>query len=198
MHACGNEHPGKAEWRATLLASRSAVPPDLRAAEAAALAEAAAGLVFGAIVGAYLPFGTEPGSTALLDALRDSGAQVLLPIVPPTPGALDWAAYDGPATLVEGKFRGLLEPSGRRLGTAAIGAASLVLVPALAVDRSGVRLGRGAGYYDRSLGFAAPDSALVAVVRDAELVDRLPAEPHDLRMTGALTPGGGLTKLPSS
>jgi 5-formyltetrahydrofolate cyclo-ligase len=58
-----------------------------------------------------------------------------------------------------------------------------------------VRLGRGAGFYDRSLPLAAPTALLVAVVRDDELVDRLPAEPHDVRMTHALTPHGGVVAL---
>ena len=63
------------------------------------------------------------------------------------------------------------------------------------VDRTGVRLGRGAGFYDRSLPLATPTAKLVAVVRDDELVDRLPAEPHDVRMTHALTPNGGVVAL---
>jgi 5-formyltetrahydrofolate cyclo-ligase len=71
----------------------------------------------------------------------------------------------------------------------------VVLVPALAVDRRGVRLGRGGGFYDRSLSFCRPGARLVAVVRDSELVDELPGEPHDVPMTHALTPGGGLTRL---
>ncbi len=73
--------------------------------------------------------------------------------------------------------------------------ASLVLVPALAVDRAGVRLGRGAGFYDRSLAMADPAARLVAVVRDDELVDSLPGEDHDVPMTHALTPGRGLVAL---
>ncbi len=73
--------------------------------------------------------------------------------------------------------------------------ASVILVPALAVDRAGVRLGRGAGFYDRSLPLADAAARLIAVVRDDELVDRLPAEPHDVRMTHALTPRGGLVTL---
>ncbi len=68
----------------------------------------------------------------------------------------------------------------------------MVFVPALAVDRAGVRLGRGAGFYDRSLPLADPAARLVAVVRDDELVDEIPAEPHDVRMTHALTPRQGL------
>ena len=71
----------------------------------------------------------------------------------------------------------------------------MILVPALAVDRTGVRLGRGAGFYDRSLPLADPAARLVAVVRDDELVDHLPAEPHDVRMTHALTPRDGLVAL---
>jgi 5-formyltetrahydrofolate cyclo-ligase len=68
-------------------------------------------------------------------------------------------------------------------------------VPALAVDRRGVRLGRGRGFYDRSLGGRNPRARLIAVVRDAEFVDELPAEPHDVPMTHALTPGRGLITL---
>jgi 5-formyltetrahydrofolate cyclo-ligase len=69
------------------------------------------------------------------------------------------------------------------------------LVPALAVDRSGARLGRGAGFYDRTLPLADADAWLVAVVRDDEVVDHLPSEPHDVRMTHALTPQKGLVAL---
>ena len=70
------------------------------------------------------------------------------------------------------------------------------MLPALAVDRRGVRLGRGRGFYDRSLPGRNPQSRLVALVRDDELVDELPSEPHDVPMTHVLTPTGGLTTLP--
>ena len=58
-----------------------------------------------------------------------------------------------------------------------------------------MRLGRGAGHYDRSLPLAAPGTAFVAVVREEEVVDWLPAEPHDVRMTAVLTPNRGLLQL---
>ncbi|WP_216209820.1 5-formyltetrahydrofolate cyclo-ligase [Amycolatopsis aidingensis] len=195
MHGCGNERPGKAEWRKWLTARRAEVSVQQRVSEASALATAVAEIT-AEVACCYLPFGTEPGSLALLDMLRERGTRVLLPVVPREPGPLDWAEYTGTSSLVNGRFRGLLEPSGTRLGPAALGTASLVLVPALAVDHSGVRLGRGAGYYDRSLGFAAPEAQLVAVVRDAELVEQLPAEEHDIRMAAALTPGRGIVRLP--
>ncbi|MDN2502602.1 5-formyltetrahydrofolate cyclo-ligase, partial [Nocardia nova] len=71
----------------------------------------------------------------------------------------------------------------------------VIVMPALAVDRLGVRLGRGAGYYDRTLPAARPDARLVAVVRDSELLDVLPEEPHDRRMGWALLPEAGLCTL---
>jgi len=85
---------------------------------------------------------------------------------------------------------GLREPAEPWLPADAVAQAAVVLVPALAVDRAGVRLGRGAGFYDRTLPLADPSARLVAVVRTDELLDSVPEEPHDVRMTHALTPGG--------
>ncbi|WP_158889243.1 5-formyltetrahydrofolate cyclo-ligase [Amycolatopsis anabasis] len=196
MQVGGNEQSSKAEWRKRLAGQRAAVSVQQRVAEAHALTGAIAGMSLPETVCGYVPFGTEPGALSLLDALREAGVRVLLPVVPPTPAALDWAEYTGTSSLAAGRFRGVLEPAGPRLGPSAIGEAGLVLLPALAVDHAGVRLGRGAGYYDRSLGHATPAARLVAVVRDDELVERLPCEPHDVRMTAALTPGKGLVALP--
>ncbi|MBF6215258.1 5-formyltetrahydrofolate cyclo-ligase [Nocardia puris] len=183
----------KHAWRAEILTRRSAVPAEERARDAAGLAETVAGLDVPEWVCAYVPVGSEPGSIAMLDALRAGGARVLLPL---TGGKepLDWAEYTGERDLRPAKY-GLREPAGPRLGSDAVGKAGLILIPALAVDRRGVRLGRGAGHYDRTLGAARPDALLVAVVRDDELVESLPEEPHDLRMGWALTPRGGLRWL---
>jgi 5-formyltetrahydrofolate cyclo-ligase len=81
----------------------------------------------------------------------------------------------------------LLEPSGPRLGPAAVADAHLVVVPALAVDRTGTRLGRGGGSYDRALARVRAPS--VALLYAGELVDALPAEPHDRRVSGVLVAG---------
>lgn len=191
-----NDRWDKATWRSHLAGARSAVPAEQRIAEARALADVVASLPVPDTVCCYVPFGTEPGSVALLDTLRTIGARVLLPVIPPQPGALDWTEYTGTAALAPGRLRGVLEPSGPRLGVSAVRSAGLVLLPALAVDHLGVRLGRGAGYYDRTLAHVGPETALVAVVRDDELVEKLPAEPHDIRMTGALMPSRGLVRLP--
>ena len=190
--------PTKAELRAEILLARRALAPELHDAEAAALCGHLPALIgAGQTVCAYVPIGSEPGSAELLDSLLRRDVRVLLPVArhdnAGLPAPLQWGEYR-PGGLVQARF-GLLEPAEPWLPADAIATATVVLVPALAVDRAGVRLGRGAGFYDRSLPLAAATARLVAVVRDDELVDRLPAEPHDVRMTHVLTPNGGLIAL---
>ena len=148
-------------------------------------------------IAAYAPLASEPGFPDLVTALVGICGSVLLPVARPsadgTPLPLQWAQYRGGA-LVAAPF-GLFEPPPPWLPPSALGSVRTVLVPALAVDRHGVRLGRGAGFYDRSLAFRDPAARLIAVVRDEELVDELPVEPHDVAMTHVLTPGCGLIAL---
>ncbi|OBG57481.1 5-formyltetrahydrofolate cyclo-ligase [Mycobacterium sp. E3339] len=192
---------GKAALREQLQAARRRVADDVRAAEARMLSarlEASDGVVSsGDTVCAFVPVGAEPGSIDMVEALLRRYARVLLPVARTAAGnaplPLRWGEYR-PGTLTSARW-GLLEPPEPWLPASAIAEASLILVPALAVDRSGVRLGRGGGFYDRSLGGRDPGARLVAVVRDAELVDELPAEPHDVAMTHALTPRRGLIAL---
>jgi 5-formyltetrahydrofolate cyclo-ligase len=187
----------KWELRRRVLAARRAVPAAVRAAEAAALAAAAAtGLPLDrpGPVCAYWPVGTEPGSPELLDGLVRRGRRVLLPLVTEH-GPLDWAEYTGAGSL-HPRPLGLREPAEPALGAAVIATAALVLVPALAVDRRGFRLGRGGGHYDRTLRLATPSTPLVAVVRDEEVLASVPAQPHDVPVTAVLTPRQGLVALP--
>ena len=71
----------------------------------------------------------------------------------------------------------------------AIGSASVVVVPALAVDRVGNRLGQGGGYYDRALRRADPAAFTVALVYDVEVLEAVPTDPHDRTVAAAVTPG---------
>lgn len=191
----------KTQWRAEILTRRGGLDTEVKAAEDSAIAAAAAalGTELGpdATVCAYVPVGREPGSTAMLDALAGTVGRVLLPVAH-EPGPMRWATYLGVDALVPAPF-GLREPAPPYLPPETVAEAALLLVPALAVDRRGVRLGRGAGFYDRTLALARPrdgtGTRLVAVVRDDELVDELPEEPHDIRMREVLTPVGGLRRL---
>jgi 5-formyltetrahydrofolate cyclo-ligase len=190
--------PTKTELRAALLQSRRAIPREVRDAEAEALCRWLPGLVGpGQTVCAYVPVGAEPGSLALLDTLLTLGARVLLPVARNGAGGvplpLQWAEYQ-PGTLQPAEY-GLREPPPPYLPAEAVSEAAVVLVPALSVDRFGARLGRGAGFYDRTLSVAVAGAKLVAVVRDDELLDELPAEPHDIRMTHVMTPTGGVALL---
>lgn len=138
---------------------------------------------------AYVPFGTEPGSRILLDALTVGGVEVLLPVVRPDRD-LDWAPYTGPRSLAD-TARGHREPIGRRLGVGAVTAVDLLIVPALAVDGVGRRLGRGGGSYDRALARVAPEVTVAALLHDGERVEQVPAEAHDRPVTHVVTPTGG-------
>jgi 5-formyltetrahydrofolate cyclo-ligase len=141
-----------------------------------------------ATVAAYVSVGQEPGTGPLLDLLAAAGKRVILPVLLPD-NDLDWAAYDGPDSLVAAG-RGLLEPLGRRLGPEAVATADVVLTPALAVDRTGMRLGRGGGSYDRALGHVPVGTFVCALLYDGELLDRVPHDDHDRPVTAVVTPTG--------
>jgi 5-formyltetrahydrofolate cyclo-ligase len=136
-------------------------------------------------VAAYLSFGTEPATRPLLGAFAMTGTQVVVPVV--TSESLDWVTYEPGGEVAPGAL-GVAEPTGLRLGATAVEAVEVVLVPALAVDHTGNRLGRGRGYYDRAL--ASVSSPVIAVVYDDELVASVPTEPHDRRVEGVLRPSG--------
>jgi 5-formyltetrahydrofolate cyclo-ligase len=141
------------------------------------------------VVAAHAAVGTEPPTRAMLDGLAAASVVVWLPVVDGDrigpDNRLEWAPYDGWDRLVAGPF-GLLQPAGPRLGPDAPARAELVVVPAMAVNPAGHRLGRGGGYYDRAL--AGVDVPMVAVVFDDERVDAVPVEPHDIAVDAVLSP----------
>lgn len=177
--------------RAQVLDKRRAKSDELRADAGLAIAHIALRLpeVAGQpTVAAYWSFGSEPPTQPLLNALVARGVRVLLP-VGTADGDLSWAPYTSADDLTPGRWS-LLEPTNPALGADAIGTASLVLVPALAVDRAGRRLGRGAGAYDRALTRVTSGVPRLAILYDGELVAGLPDEAHDQRVDGVVTPSG--------
>ncbi|MBG0826338.1 5-formyltetrahydrofolate cyclo-ligase [Planomonospora sp. ID67723] len=141
------------------------------------------------LVACYWSTGAEPATHGLVFALWKHGATVILPVLRED-FDLDWAVYDGPDTLTPGRF-GIMEPVDARRGVDAIRTAALVIAPALAVGRStGVRLGMGGGSYDRALARVGPNVPTVALLHQGELLDEVPAEPHDRPVRYAASPGG--------
>ncbi|MEE1929493.1 5-formyltetrahydrofolate cyclo-ligase [Streptomyces sp. TRM 70351] len=191
---------GKRALRRDLLSRRARLAEDAAREAAAALTRRALALpelADAGTVAAYVPVGREPGARALLDALRERGTRVLLPVLLPDDD-LDWAPYGGAGHL-RAAGRGLWEPDGERLGPDAVTEAGTVLLPGLAVDVTGLRLGRGGGSYDRVLARLAAfgaHPALVVLLYDHELLTSVPAEPHDRPVHAAVTPSG-VTRFPA-
>ncbi|MFE7812648.1 5-formyltetrahydrofolate cyclo-ligase [Streptomyces sp. NPDC057433] len=193
-----NDHAKRALRREILLARGRLTADDVRES-ATALADRALGLpelAHARTVAAYVSVGSEPGTPALLDALRARGVRVLLPALLPD-NDLDWGAYTGGESLARVRHGGgrltLLEPSGERLGPDAVTGADVVLLPGLAVDGRGMRLGRGGGSYDRVLARlerAGAHPALVVLLYGTEVVERVPEEPHDRPVHAVVTPSG--------
>ena len=175
----------------TLRSAHLARRRDRSAAERAQIAEALAfhaatlpALTSATRVAAYLSMASEPGTGPLLELLAGRGTEVLVPISHPE-RSMTWVDYS-PGEVSVGPL-GVPEPDStgepRQLS-----ACEFALIPAVAVDHRGNRLGRGAGYYDRAL--ADFSGVVCAVVFADELVEHLAAEPHDRRVDLVLTEAG--------
>jgi 5-formyltetrahydrofolate cyclo-ligase len=189
-------HRDKAALRARVLAARAALPPGERAEAGRLVRDALLSLPevqMAGTVAAYYSVGTEPGTRGLVYALWKRGSYVLLPVLRPD-GDLDWASYEGPDSLVPGP-RGLLQPAEPRRGVQAVASADVVIVPALAVDRAGNRLGRGGGSFDRALARVGQPVPVIALLYDGELLDQVPAAAHDVPVRAVARPGHGVSVL---
>src|SRR5690554_6237908 len=138
-------------------------------------------------VSAYLPHADEPNIRRFIAWALEQGIQVLLPISRDD-GLLDWVVTDGESE-AEGPF-GWPEPVGELVGPIAINDVDLIIVPAAAVDRTGMRMGWGRGYYDRTLGSMEQSPPVYAVIFDNEFVEAVPTELHDKPVGGVVTPSG--------
>jgi 5-formyltetrahydrofolate cyclo-ligase len=139
---------------------------------------------------AYLSLPEEPDTRAFLRWTAEQGLRVLLPVARDD-GLLDWAPYDGEDE--DADILGMPTPTSELLGPIAINDVDLILVPAAAVDRTGMRMGWGRGYYDKTLGSVEGCPPVYAVIFDDELVDAVPRERHDMPVNGVVTPSGIVT-----
>ncbi len=164
-----------------------------RAEESASLTQNLIGLVTQTKAGslaAYLSRPDEPETRDFLQWTAEQGLRVLIP-VSRADGLLDWAPYDGAAEDTD--VLGMPTPTSELLGPIAINRVDLILVPAACVDRSGMRMGWGMGYFDKTLGSMEACPPVYAVIFDDELIDSVPRERHDMPVDGVVTPGGIVT-----
>ena len=186
----------KIALRRQLVANRNKINRPVRDATASPLRDAVLSLPeiqMAGTVAAYVSVGTEPDTSGLVYALWKRGTYVLLPLLC-ADSDLDWASYEGPDSLGPGPH-GLLEPTEPPRGVTAVTSADLVIVPALAVDRSGMRLGRGGGSYDRALARIGAAVPTIALIYDDELLEEVPAGPLDQPVRMVAQPGQGITRL---
>ncbi len=138
-------------------------------------------------IAAYLSLPEEPGTRDFVKWAAENDIRVLLP-VSRVDGLLDWAPYDGNDE--DEDLLGMPTPTSELLGPIAINDVDLIVVPAASVDRSGMRLGWGRGYFDKTLGSMENCPPVYAVIFDDELVESVPSERHDQRVNGVVTPSG--------
>lgn len=137
---------------------------------------------------AYLSTQNEPNTRPFLNWANETGVRVLFPISRDD-GLLDWAVSTDFESETEGLF-GMPEPIGEVLSPMAINDVDLIIVPAAQIDRAGMRMGWGKGYFDKTLGSMAKRPPVYAVVFDGEFVDTVPSERHDQPVDGVVTPSG--------
>ena len=186
------EEPVKQSIRVRIRAERLRRSPYRRDVAARAIASLLLELpeiAAASCVAAYVSTATAPGTNPLRQALRARRTRVLLPVLLGD-GHLDWAVDDGVIPLgpdVDGP-----EPTGALLGLEGVGQAQAVIVPALAVDTLGNRLGQGAGFYDRTLRMIDASVPVFALLYESEVLDAaiepLPVEPHDVPVDAVVTP----------
>lgn len=136
-------------------------------------------------VSCYLPMPGEPDTSGFIEWARQHGLEVLLP-VSREDRQLDWAHLSSGGTATG--LHGIQEPLGERLPAETLTRSDLLLIPACAVDETGLRLGWGLGYYDRLLASLSPRPQVFAVVHDDEILPHVPADKHDVPVDGVVTP----------
>ena len=182
----------KRALRAEIRERRRITPAHERAEATAAvtahLTELASGI---RSIAAYLSTPDEPETRQFLSWACASGIRVLVPFSRED-GLLDWAPYDGKEESED--LLGMPVPTTELLGPIAINNVDLIIVPAACVDRSGMRMGWGRGYFDKTLGSMERRPPVYAVIFDSEFLDVVPSEVHDQRVDGVVTPSG-ITRL---
>lgn len=129
-------------------------------------------------IGCYLSFGSEPSTDSFIQLAKAEGIEIACPRIN-ADGHMVMAALESGTTSSALGFR---EPTGKVFEPTEL---DLIVVPALAIDFQGQRLGRGAGYFDRYLEhYAGPT---VGLIYDAEFLPKVPSEAHDAPVSQVVT-----------
>jgi 5-formyltetrahydrofolate cyclo-ligase len=179
----------KRALRERVLAARDSLPPEFRAAASAAIGTALAGrddFAKASTVLLTLPFGSEWDSMPLLLTALERGKAVVLPRVNATARTLELCRLSEPTRDVLPGYRGIPEPQSH-CALVVADAIDWVLVPGVAFDPAGHRLGYGGGYYDRLLPQLRHGAARIAAGYEIQLVDGVPAGPHDVPVQALAT-----------
>jgi len=182
----------KRALRRRMLAARDATSPEFRAEASAAIGTALASRDdFAAAVTVLLtlPFGSEWNSLPLLLVALERGKTVALPRVDTATRALELCRLTEPSRDVLPGYRGIPEPR-PHCALIAPEAIDWVLVPGVAFDLAGRRLGYGGGYYDRLLPRLRSGVPGIAGAYEMQRVDRVPAAPHDVLVSALVTESG--------
>jgi para-aminobenzoate synthetase component 1 len=186
----GEPNRAKSAMRRELLASRDALFAGGSAGFAAEITARLRSLVEyrrAKTVLATLSFGTEWDTRPFAERVLEDGKVLVLPRVVREPRSLELhAVTDLGADLVPGVW-GIEEPDPARCRRVALSEVDFALVPALSCDRSGVRLGYGAGYFDRLLAGAGTRTFRLVALPEALVRESIPCEPHDVPMDALLT-----------
>lgn len=136
------------------------------------------------VVAGYMPIQTEIDSLPLMKELEDKGAKLCLPRINSVTKTINFHAYELDDELEKGEM-GLLEPK----FNAKIITPNIMLVPLLAFDNDGYRLGYGGGFYDRAIAAASEKGKLITIglAYSSQKVDKLPVEEHDKKLDFVLT-----------
>lgn len=131
------------------------------------------------VIASYLSYGTEPDTSNINQEIMDSGRKLLLPRMQ-SDKSLKFVPWDGNLKSLGSNGR-IQEP----IGTPYDGKIDVMILPALAIDKSGNRLGQGGGSFDRAL--ARFGGWSVALINQSELLEKIPVEVHDKKVAAALT-----------
>jgi 5-formyltetrahydrofolate cyclo-ligase len=181
----------KAALRQSVLSACQAIGPEQAARTAQRVAEHVVGspeFLRAAIVALYAATAGEIATRSLFEAARRAEKRCVFPRCQ-AENQLDFAQIDHWEQLEPGRF-GILEP-GAQLAATPLDPADLVLVPGVAFDRQGGRIGRGGGYYDRSFPVDGPPGPfLMGLAHPVQLIDAVPVGTSDRRMDAVVTEAG--------